>query len=208
MPGSNVCRGARSHTIAEGDANRKGSFMTELDSEAIRQIQSAAKGTNQIPASQVRGWLRHPSVEVLGAVTQHIVRQSWRVEPPLSMEEICSAVQEYYKQCLVQNLQNSEYAPNRSVAGLELVGWFRSLWRDPAVPREYLARLKTMLRDLLIKRKVPQDQLVGAVLEHLFETPEIAELFADWKSDALLSTAFDLAMDWAKDHRPPSVPQT
>jgi hypothetical protein len=65
-----------------------------------------------------------------------------------------------------------------------------------------------MLCDLFLQNKVPQDQLVGAVLEHLFETPEIAEFFADWKSNAHLSNAFDLAMDWAKDHRPPSVPQT
>lgn len=123
------------------------------------------------------------------------------------MEEICSTVQEYYRQCLIQNLQDSEYAPNRSIAGLELVGWFQSLWRDSAVPRDYLVRLKTMLRDVCAQNKVPQDQMVGAVLEHLFETPEIAEFFADWKSDARLSKAFDLAMNWAKDHRQPSVPR-
>ena len=181
--------------------------MMQPDDETIREIENSVKGTKQIAASQVRRWLRHPSVEVLGAVTQHIVRQSRRVEPPLSMEEICSTVQEYYRQCLLQNLQNTEYAPNRSIAGLELVGWSQSLWRDSAVPREYLARLKTMLRDLLIQNKVPQDQLVGAVLEHLFETPEIADFFADWKSDARLGTAFESAMDWAKDHDPSNAPE-
>ena len=113
---------------------------------------------------------------------------------------MCSTVQEYYKECLVQNLQTSEYAPNRSIAGLELVGWFRSLWRDPAVPRDYLARLKKMLRGLCLEGKVPQDQMVGAVLEHLFETPEIAEFFTDWKSDPRLRETFDLAMTWGRDH--------
>jgi hypothetical protein len=113
----------------------------------------------------------------------------------------------YLRRYVLENLQNTEYAPNRSIAGLELVGWFQSLWRDSAVPREYLVRLKTMLRDLLLQNKVPQDQLVGAVLEHLFETPEIADFFADWKSDARLGRAFKSAMDWAKDHRPSSVPQ-
>ena len=108
------------------------------------------------------------------------------------MEEIRRVVQEYYKQCLLQNLQNTEYAPNRSIAGLGLVGWFQSLWRDSAFPREYLVRLKMMLRDLLV---------------HLFERPEIADFFADWKSDARLGRAFESAMDWAKDHRPSSVPQ-
>src|SRR3984885_8008220 len=103
--------------------------MAQSDSETIRQIQRAVEGTKQIPASQVRNWLRHPSVEILGAVTQHIVRQSRRVEPPLSMEEICSTVQEYYRQCLLQNLQHSEDAPSRCSARLERVGWFRSLQR-------------------------------------------------------------------------------
>jgi hypothetical protein len=181
--------------------------MTESDLETIREIQSVARGTKKIPASQVKGWLCHPSVEVLGAVTQQIVRQSRRVEPPLSMEEICSTVQEYYRRCLIENRQNSEYAPNRSIAGLELVSWFRSLWRDSAVPREYLVRLKTMLSDLCIENKVPQDQMVGAVLEHLFETPEIAEFFADWKADGRLTKAYELAMNWAKDHPVSSVPQ-
>lgn len=123
------------------------------------------------------------------------------------MEEICSTVQEYYRQCLLQDLQDSNYAPNRSIAGLELVSWFQSLWRDTAVPREYVARLKAMLRDLCVENKVPQDQMVGAVLEHLFEAPQIAEFFADWKSDPELKDAFEQAMAWAKDHRPPKLPQ-
>ena len=47
-----------------------------IAAERRGDIESAAKGTKQIDASQVEGWLRHPSVEVLGAVAQHIVRQS------------------------------------------------------------------------------------------------------------------------------------
>jgi hypothetical protein len=131
-----------------------------------------------------------------------------RVEPPLSMEEICSAVQEYYRQCLIQDLQTSQYAPNRSIAGIELVGWFQLLWRDTAVPREYVSRLISMLRELCVEKRVPQDQMAGAVLEHLFETPQIAALFADWKSDSRLEKAFDLATEWAKEHRAPNLPQT
>lgn len=181
--------------------------MTEAEAGTIREIENVARGTHKIPAAKVKMWLSHPSVEVLGAVNIHIMQNTRRVEPPLSMEEICSTVQEYYKQCLIQNLQTSQYAPNRSIAGLELVGWFQILWRDSAVPREYLVRLEAMLRDLCIEEKVPQDQMAGAVLEHLFETPQIAELFAEWRSDPRLKKAFDLAMEWAKDHRPPNLPQ-
>ncbi len=189
--------------------NVKPNFGTVMRSEfeKIREIESAARSKQKIPAANLKGWLDHASLEVLGAVNVYVMQNTRLVEPPLSMEEICSTVQEYYKQCLIQNLQTSQYAPNRSIAGLELVGWFQSLWRDSAVPREYLGRLKAMLRDLCLEGKVPQDQIAGSVLEHLFETPQIAEFFADWRSDSRLKEAFELAMGWAQDHRPPNLPQ-
>jgi len=102
---------------------------------------------------------------------------------------------------LIQNLQTSDYAPNRSIAGYELADWFKSLWRDWAVPREYLVRLKTMLHELCIENYIPQDQLVGAVLERLFDVPEIAEFFADWQFEPVPGSAFTLALEWTK---PPS----
>jgi hypothetical protein len=181
--------------------------MTPENLTTIREIESLMQTRGKIPAFQVRAWLGNPCVEVLGAVSIHIMHNTQRIEPPLSMAEVCRTVQEYYRQCLIQNLKDSQYAPNRSVAGLELVGWFQSLWSDSAVPREYLMQLKMMLRDLCIEDKVPHDQMVGAVLEHLFETPQIAEFFADWKSDPRLKTIFDRAMEWAIDHRQPNQTQ-
>ena len=68
-----------------------------------------------------------------------------------------------------------------------------------------MLRLKTMLRDLCVDNTVPQDQMAGAVIEHLFEMPEVAEFFADWKSDPRLSQAYEFAMDWAKDHQGPNM---
>jgi hypothetical protein len=171
--------------------------MATDSSTIVREIEDAARNNQDIPASKVKSWLLDSSIDVLGAVTQHIIRNSRRVQPPLSIDDICSTVQSYYRECLIQNLQTSDYAPNRSIAGYELVSWFRSLWRDPAVPRDYLVRLKTMLRDLCAENKVPRDQMVNAVLEHLFETPEIAEFFSDWKTDSLLSKHFSLAIEWA-----------
>jgi hypothetical protein len=176
-------------------------LVTASEAKIIHEIETAASGTKRIPAAKVREWSRLESVEVLGAVTVHIMQNTRRVEPPLSMEEICSTVQRYYRECLIQNLQASQYAPNRWIAGHDLVTWFRTLWRDSAVPREYLVRLKTMLRELSVENRIPQDHLIGAVLEHLFETPEIAEFFADWKSEPQLAEAFDRAMEWAKDHQ-------
>jgi hypothetical protein len=62
--------------------------------------------------------------------------------------------------------------------------------------RRTSSRLKTMLARLCIDHKVPDDQMAGAVLEHLFETPEVVEFFSDWKTNPLLGSAFTLAIDW------------
>lgn len=174
--------------------------MTQDDLRTIHQIEDATQGSQPIPSSIVRGWMSCTSIEVQGELSIFLLKHSERIEPPLSMEEIFSAVHKYYRQCLIQNVQDSDYAPNRSIAGLELVRWFKYLWRDSTVPREYLIRLKTMLRDLYIENKVPQDQMVGAVLEHLFETLEIQEFFADWKSDPRLARGFALAKEWGDGH--------
>lgn len=174
--------------------------MTRDDLRTIHQIEDMTQGLQAIPSSIVRGWMACPSIEVQGEVSIFLLKHPQRIEPPLSMEEIFSTVQGFYRQCLIQNVQDSDYAPNRSIAGLELVRWFRYLWRDPTVPRDYLVRLKTMIRGLCIENKVPQDQMVGAVLEHLFEELEIQEFFADWKSDSRLSKAFALAKEWGDGH--------
>ncbi len=170
--------------------------MTQEEIKLIGEIETAVKSKGKIPAEQVRCWIDHSSLEVLGAVVNRVIRNSQRVHPALSMEEICNTVQEYYQKCLMENLQTSDYAPNRSVAGYELVSWFTTLWRDPKVPREYLTRLKTMLADLCLTNAVPADQMIGAVLEHLFEDPRIAEFFGDWKGNPILRNAFDGAVEW------------
>jgi hypothetical protein len=176
--------------------------VTESERQTILEIEDAAQGTRLIPASKVKVWLTHrESVEILGAVAAHVIQNSRRVDPPLSMEEICGTLEEYFKRCLIEDRQDSQYAPNRSIAGLSLVSWFRTLWHDPAVPRTYLERLKAMLRRLCLEGHVPQEQMAGAVLEHLFEDEAIGEFFVDWRDDSRLTEAFDAAEAWARDHR-------
>lgn len=163
-------------------------------------------GTEMIPASLVKGWMSCHSLDVQGALTHLLAEQSRRIEPSLSWEEVCNTFQNYYKQCLIRDVQKSDYVPNRHIAGYELVNWFKYLWGEPSAPREYVLRLKTMLRDLYVENQVPQDDIVNAVLEHLFEVPEIQEFFADWKSDPSLAKAFALAKEWGDEHlaNPPS----
>jgi hypothetical protein len=174
--------------------------VTPDDLRTIHQIEEATQASQSIPLSIVRGWMSCASIEVQGELSDFLLEHPQRIEPRLSMEEVFSTVLNSYRRFLIENVQDSDYVSNRSIAGLELVRWFKYLWRDSTVPREYLVRLKAMLRDLCIENRVPQDQVVGAVLEHLFESSEIQDFFADWKSDPSLAKAFALAKDWGDDH--------
>jgi hypothetical protein len=170
--------------------------MTQDETKVINRIQEAIQGPQKVPASEVKNWLRHPSLDVLSVATGLILEHSRQIEPPLTMQEICNSVSDYYRRCL-QEGHESEYVPSFHEAGYELARWFRSLWDDPEVPREYLADLKTMLAELYKSAdQAKADRLVNAVIEHLFETPGVPDFFADWKSDAALARGFARAMEW------------
>ena len=174
--------------------------MKTDDSQAIKEIRSALQASRAIPASKMETWRAHPSLEVQGAVAEVLLEHPELVFPPLPFEEVFTTCADYYRECLIQDVQESDYAPNRSIAGAEFVRWFVSLWRDHEIPREYLVRLKSMLRGLCMNNKISSEQIVGAVLEHLFERAEIQDFFADWKSDPRLAAGFALAKEWGDDH--------
>lgn len=172
--------------------------MTQSETKIISRIQEAIQSSQSVPASEVKSWLRHPSLDVLSTATDLILEHSRKIEPPLAMRETCDAVRDYYRRCLQED-RESEFVPPLHIAGQELVRWFRSLWGDPDVPREYLADLKTMLAELYKSSDQEKaDRLVNAVIEHLFETPGIAEFFGDWKSDPVLARGFARAMEWVE----------
>lgn len=172
--------------------------MSEEQMIIINRIQEAMQTTQSIPAFEVRAWLCHASLDVLSTATDLILEHSRKIEPPLTMQEICDALRNYYRRCFQEDCA-SEFVPPLHIAGQELVRWFRSLWGDPDVPREYLADLKTMLAELYKSSDQEKaDRLVNAVIEHLFETPGVAEFFGDWKSDPALGRGFDRAMEWVE----------
>lgn len=174
--------------------------MTPEDMETINDIEDNVRGSGPISSSQVKKWAAVPSLDVQGALTDLIFEHRQRIDPTLSQHEVRRIVEDYYRQCLIRDIKDSDYAPNRHIAGYEFVGWFKDLWQDATIPREYLIHLKEMLREICLEGKVPRDEIVTAVLEHLFEEPALQELFVDWKSDPKLGEAFALAKAWGDDH--------
>jgi hypothetical protein len=166
--------------------------------ETISQIHEAMQGEERVAASEVKTWLCHPSLDVVSVATDLILEHAQLVAPPFSLQETCDAVLAYYKRCL-QTDCDTEFVPPIHIAGYELVRWFRNIWADPNVPRKCVTHLKAMLADLYTSSAPEKaDRLVNAVLEHLFETPAIAEFFSDWRSDPSLSRAFARAMEWVE----------
>jgi hypothetical protein len=168
------------------------------DNEIIRQIEDVLQGRQPIQASIIRIWMSCPSLEVKGAVAILLRKCSNRITPPMSTDEICTSFETYYRECLIQNPKDGDWVSNRYVTGHELVNWFRTLWKDPAVPRVYLLRLKNMLRELYLSDESLRNVIVDSVLEHLFEMREVADFFGDWKSDPQLNEAFERARDWTR----------
>jgi hypothetical protein len=180
--------------------------MTEDEIQTVREIKVEMQGAARIPATKVRTWIRSQSLAVHGAVTDLISDHSARIEPPLSMKEICEEFLHYYRRCLLENAQ-SEHVPSRYIAGYELTNWFKRLWKDSSVPREYLSQLKTMLAELYKSGDSSfREALVNGVLEHLLEDSEIAQFFEDWRAEPTLKQPYDLAMEWST--RQPVDPQS
>jgi hypothetical protein len=174
--------------------------MADDPREVVNRIQEALQVPESVPVSEVRAWLSHPSLDVLAVTTDLILENPEKIEPPLAMREICDVVRDYYRRCLKED-HESEFVPPIHIAGYELVRWFRNLWSDSSLPRDYLIDLKTMLAELYRSSdQQSADRLVNAVIEHLFETPEIAEFFNDWRNDPVLSKGFARAMEWAKKY--------
>ena len=173
--------------------------MKQCDDQTIRQIENAITHSGPISAGKVREWMACDSLQAQGALKSLILSHSRRIEPPLSIPEICEILELYYRRCLIENTEGG-YVSNRQVSGYELVNWFNSLWMDHNVPREQLHRLKSMLRELCLARLVPEDEIVTAVLEHLFERIDIQEFFEDWRTDPRLANAYALAKMWGDDH--------
>lgn len=174
--------------------------MAQDETKSIREIETALQDSNEIPASKVKRWMSSLSLAPRGVLIDLLTNHRHRIEPPLTMEERFDMIEKYYRDCLIQDVQDSDYIPNRHLAGHEFVNWFKALWNDRSVPRDYLVRLKTMLRDLSQQGQIPKDEVTTAVLEHLFEAREIQEFFSDWKSDPLLAREFALAKEWGDDH--------
>lgn len=153
-----------------------------------------------ISKSDVSSWMTDDDLETMGALSCLLTdeRHYKRITPPLNFEDYHPFMLRYFEKCLLENA-DSEWASSRYEAGHETANWFKGLWNEEGVPRTALEDLKAMLGKLY---RQGDDALrrciVDATLEHLFEAPEIAHFFSDWKSDEDLGEAYRAAAEWVE----------
>ena len=158
-----------------------------------REIRAAVRGPGPIAHSDVERWIASGDLRVLMELNSLIFGQIERVVPAMSMMEVCGFVEVYFERLFLE-LPRGTYAMT-----LECISWFRALWNDPSTPRQFVQNLKQMLAEVCRSgNRVARDRAVYGVLEHLFESPEIAALFSDWKDDPELKDAYCEALDWGK----------
>lgn len=181
----------------------------EENNRIMAELEAALQSDSPIPAKDVRGWMQAQSLDTWGALSIIFFDHAERIRPPLEMKTVCAFMRNYYKRCLCEAVDAGKYYPSRYIAGHELQNWFKRVWQDDAVPRGCVDDLKAMLADLYMSGDPEvQDCVVNSVLEHLFETPELAQYFAEWKQDPELKLAYESAMEWVNDPPDKQHPHT
>ena len=156
--------------------------------------------SNRITQDTVKEWMSSIDIDTLGAL--HAALQNTnnqkRIYPSLDFDNYQKFVLSYLGRCISEN-PDSEWASTRYEAGWEAVSWFLNLWRNTSAPHSALSRTKEWLESLYRSGDVTvRECIVNATLEHLFEKPEIAQYFIDWKNDSVLSAGYHQALDWSK----------
>jgi hypothetical protein len=150
----------------------------------------------EVPKPTVLKWMRSPDLHARGALYSLITDGACArmVTPPLEFDDYYPFVVEYLEECIEKN-PDGEWVDTRYIAGHELVSWIVDFWKKQTIPRSKLAEIKGRLAELYKRGDADvRDGVVNGVLEHLFETRELANYFKEWEADPILRHAYRDAM--------------
>lgn len=152
-----------------------------------------------IPRKNVLRWMKSKELEVLGVIDSYISSSKYnhRIDPPLELGDIISFKKRYLSRCLIEG-QESDWISGRYEAAWEIAAFFSSLWSDSNVSRDVVNDLKKWLGHQYAQAAPDiRVSIVNGTLEHLFEVPEIANYFSDWKDIPDLCSAYLDAKKWS-----------
>jgi len=164
--------------------------------QEIVAVLALESSSESIPRQRVLEWMRTDDLESMGALYSLITDHVSRIHPALQFDEYYPFALTYFQRCLFENPQ-SEWAKARYDAGMDILGWFVSAWRDPEQRASTVPHLKEWLGSLYLTGDAGvRTCIVQAALEHLFENRDVADYFSDWKERPVLSIAYAEAMEW------------
>lgn len=166
--------------------------MNHQAASPLKDIVSELDKSAPIRREVIKGWMDTQDIEAMGALMSLLADQkhSQRIDPPIVFEEYFPFAARYYERSIRDN-PDGEWSDSRTTAGYDFAKWFIQLWEDRTSYESKIKQLEMLLKKLYEEgdEKFRSD-LVIMVLEHLFQDPEIADYFADWQKDSLLSPAY------------------
>ena len=176
--------------------------MPETLQDIIDKLWTAPKHAEWTPKvdvlalSDIRRWMANQDIGIVGLAYHLLHDGKFRIDPPIQIAEYVDFTKHYFERCFLEN-PDGDWSDSRYSGGGTLVNIFASLWKDPQVPREFVADLKTWLARLYKHGDAAlRTCIVHATLEHLFEQKPIREFFSDWQKDEVLAVAHREASEW------------
>jgi hypothetical protein len=167
--------------------------------EVVSELNDPDKTAFPLPATKIRSWMSSADPEVLGATYSLVTKERHlqRIQPPLSFDEQFAFLLRYFEFCLTNNPEG-KWIDNRFTAGSDFVSIFVSLW-DEGRDKKYFQEMKSLLRRLYTGGPGElKDSIELAIVEHLFERPDIRKFFGDWQDDPQLRSAYEAGKLWAE----------
>ena len=174
--------------------------QTLAEASAALQAVSDGRAQASVARETVLRWMATDDLEALGAVYLFVSDRTYyaALDQPLGFREAGDFVLIYLGRCIAED-PSGDWAHSRYSAGREVYRLFKAWWNDGDVDPEFLAAAERWLAGLY-RGGAPgvRDCLITAILDHLFEEPDIAEAFRTWRDDPVLGPAYDEALDIAR----------
>ena len=170
--------------------------MFTLDDALKAMKQLDAEPSKILPRSTILACMESADLQVQGIAYYMLFDPKYRerIRPQLSLSEYLDFVLPLYERCFRED-HDLDWVPTRYTAGWDLANWFNALWKDGHGPRDVFYRIKEWLAGVYISSDQPvRDCIITAVLEHLFESKDIARFFEDWGLNRELAEAYEDAL--------------
>jgi hypothetical protein len=166
--------------------------------ELIQAIEEKVASGAIVCRDDLENWIETGDIETWGTVAWLIKGWPHLVEASVSQQTIADFLVEYYRRCIVES-PNNDYSDSRYTAAHALAAWYKALRKTVHENHKLLGTLRKVLEDLYL---CPDEKVrlavVHGVLEHVFEDPDCIPDFQGWKHTAVLRSAYEEAIQWAR----------